>query len=699
MAFSTHQTLRSAPPIGVSMGSSYQNYFAGLAAATQQAEIARMRAAGISWVRMDVDWTETIQPSAASPIRWSATHPHRLTAQTLVHGGLNVVAVLGWSPKTWSLALGNNPAVPDAPSPTIAPSAYAAFCAAAAAEFGPLGVSVFELWNEPNLDDGQPEKALGLGHLSPIGYAALATAAYQAVHHSFVPAAGRGTIPTVLGGTLSAQARLDYAPKPHPASWPAVTAGSNTKSVTVSCAAATADDLHKIVAGKSVSTSVNGSNTEGLWPAGTYISQVTPGVGYQLSPPPWMSRFPAVSASTGKSTLGVQKGYPPDLFLTQMYAAAAGRPMFDALSIHPYTYPSLGGFSWLDSGSWAMVPALRQIMVSEGDGAKPIWFTELGCPTGQHLGTWQSPANSGASAFTVSSETAREGDVGFLVGAAGFPLGSYVGSAERGVSWTVYPPTGLTVGQTLTSGSTITQLSVVLGSDVFIAPTTTGGAPTPMAAPAVTIAPGTVLTVWLGNGNDYHSEAQTTPPVPATITIVQPPFTVTVTAINGKTAPTQIGPGQTAILTIAPLKVPGIPTGRSCPAGGAVQAPGAPLPGQVFPASIPAQPTPTVLEVLAPGLPAPAGITEPGALPAALTSEDQQALIITHAFQTVQSTPWPYVGPMFVYSWSDAAASYSAGPFGLTRVDGSAKPALAALTAIAQPSRGQQLQGLPGYSS
>lgn len=706
MTFRTPQTLRAAPPIGVSIGSAYQNYFAGLDSQTQQAEIARMRAAGITWVRMDVDWNDTVQPSASSPISWSSTNPQLLTAQAFLTGRMNVAVILLWSPTDWALAAGNNPAVPNCPYPTIAPTAYAAFCGAAAATFGPLGVSVFELWNEPNLDDGQADHALGLGHLSPIGYAALAAAARAAIHDQYVPAPGASPIPTVLGGTLSAEARLDVADAPRPAGWPAVLAGSNTTSVAVSCAAATAQDLYKLVAGPSVSVSADGSAADGLWPGGTYVSQVTPGVGYRLSPPPWMTQFPAINASTAASTIGVRTGYPPDVFLTQMYAAAAGQQMFDALSMHPYVFPSLSGFPWLDSGSWAMVPALRQIMVAHGDAAKPIWFTELGCPTGQNLGTWQSAVNAGAQKLTVTSGTARGGDVGFLVGSPGLPLGTYVGAATDQHSWTLFPPTGLTVAQPLTSGSSITQLSVTLSANLFVAGSAAGAEPTPVATPAVTITPGTELTVWLGNGNGYYAGDPNTPAPPATISTIQPPFVVTVTAVNGSSAPTGVTPGTTVTLTVqapggsgGPVTVPGLPKGYAFPAGGAVQAMDAPLPGQSWPIAIPAQPQPTVLEVLAPGLPAPAAITAPGAMPSALMSEDQQALIITHSFQTVQSTPWPYVGPMFVYCWSDVTSFYSAGAFGLTRVDGSAKPALAALTAIAQPSRGQQLQGLPGYTS
>ena len=43
--------------------------------------------------------------------------------------------------------------------------------------------------------------------------------------------------------------------------------------------------------------------------------------------------------------------------------------------------------------------------------------------------------------------------------------------------------------------------------------------------------------------------------------------------------------------------------------------------------------------------------------------------------------PWSYVQAVFVYCWSDAGGT--AGPFGLARADGTAKPALAALTTAA----------------
>ena len=57
--------------VGVSLGSGYQHYFAALSTDQQNAEIAKMKAAGITWVRMDVDWSDA-QPTATSPFGFHA---------------------------------------------------------------------------------------------------------------------------------------------------------------------------------------------------------------------------------------------------------------------------------------------------------------------------------------------------------------------------------------------------------------------------------------------------------------------------------------------------------------------------------------------------------------------------------------------------------------------------------------------------
>jgi hypothetical protein len=667
--------------VGVSLGSGYQSYFSGLTSQEQSGEITAMKTAGVTWVRMDVAWTAKVQ-SGGTSTSYDFSYAMK-TAQPMLDAGINLLLILLWSP-AWALALGNNPTVPNDPFPTISPTQYAAFCGAAAAHFGPRGVSAFELWNEPNLDDGDSGHALGLGYLSPIGYAGLATAAYSEIHSNYVAKPGGSPTPTVVGGVMAGWPRLDWSMNPRAgASWPAVAAGAT--SATVTCPSAQPGDRYRLITGSEVSVSVSGTATNGLWPGGTYVSDMPTSTSYVVSPPPWLSQFPAVNASGSGATFGVENGYPADVFLTQLYAAAGGKPMFDAVSFHPYAWPGLGAFRYLDSGTWAMVPELRQVMVANGDGAKSIWFTELGAPTGQSLGSWPAAAAT-AGELVVSSGSARAEDLGYLAGVAGLPLGSYVATVNPGQSWTLMPPTGLTVNQTLAAGSTITQLSVAAASSVVIPPIDGGSAkPTPTAVSAsVTIPPSTKLTVWLGNGNGYYDSKGLNG-------FAQAPFTVSVTATS---APVTIAPGGTASLTIDPAVVPPVPSGYTFPVGGLIQ--GARNLGQTWTAAVPAA-NRALLNLLAPGVFTPWSIGALSQNPSALSSEEQQATLIAYAYQFVVSTPWPYVGPMFVYCWSDASSNNNAGSYGLTRVDGSPKPAIAALSAIAQTGGRSPGLGLPGY--
>jgi hypothetical protein len=650
--------------VGVSLGSGYQHYFAALSSDEQNTEIAKMKAAGISWVRMDVDWSDA-QRTATSAFTFDAAQQ---TAGPMLAGGINLMMILLWSP-TWAQAVGNNPAVPDDPYATISPADFAAFAGAAASHFGPLGVSVFEIWNEPNLDRFTPQgtnssnEALGLGCFSPQGYAALASAAYTAIHQQYVAKPGGSPTPTVVGGVLSAEARLDYSPSPRSgASWAAVSAGA--ANATVTCSSAKSTDQYSLISGNAVSVSTQSTNTGGLWPAGTYVSQVT-STGYVLSPPPWLTKFPeAINASSSTSTFGMGSGYPPDIFLTQMYAQAAGAPMFDALSFHPYAWPSLGSFRYLDSGSWAMVPSLRQIMVDNGDGAKAIWFSELGAPTGQNWASWGAAAST-ATQLVVSSSAAKSEDLGYLVGAASpaLPAGSYVASVSAGESWTVMPPTGLQVVETLTGGENVSTLTLS---------TTT----------AVTIPDGAKLVIWLGDTNGYSGA-----PING---YAQAPF-LTVTA----TAQTQIAAKSTGSVPIAQVTVPTIPAGYAFDQNLASIQCSQSL-GQTWGAAVTAA-TKAVANLVPPGVLTTWAVVAPSQQPEAISSEAQQALLIAYAFQFVVSEPWPYVGPMFVYCWSDASSENNAGPYGLTRVDGTPKPAYAALSAVAATGGRSYGLGVPGF--
>ena len=89
--------------------------------------------------------------------------------------------------------------------------------------------------------------------------------------------------------------------------------------------------------------------------------------------------YPAIKAVDPSATV-ITGGLSPDGsgikpldYVKAMYAAGAGG-YFDALSMHPYAFPSL---PTIDS-----VKAVHEVMVSYGDGAKKIWLTEVGAPTG-----------------------------------------------------------------------------------------------------------------------------------------------------------------------------------------------------------------------------------------------------------------------------------------------------------------------------
>lgn len=71
-------------------------------------------------------------------------------------------------------------------------------------------------------------------------------------------------------------------------------------------------------------------------------------------------------------------------FISAVYANG-GKNYFDAMGIHPYSYPLLCSDTQNWNG-WSMMNAtatsVRSIMTANGDSAKPIWATEYGGPTG-----------------------------------------------------------------------------------------------------------------------------------------------------------------------------------------------------------------------------------------------------------------------------------------------------------------------------
>lgn len=80
----------------------------------------------------------------------------------------------------------------------------------------------------------------------------------------------------------------------------------------------------------------------------------------------------ALSPNTGEDA--------PAAFLQQMYAAGVAGSM-DAVSTHPYSYPDLPSGS-KSYNAFYQLREVHAVMAENGDGAKQIWLTEFGAPTG-----------------------------------------------------------------------------------------------------------------------------------------------------------------------------------------------------------------------------------------------------------------------------------------------------------------------------
>jgi polysaccharide biosynthesis protein PslG len=93
----------------------------------------------------------------------------------------------------------------------------------------------------------------------------------------------------------------------------------------------------------------------------------------------------------------------PVTFLQAIYADG-GKNYFDAVGYHPYSYPALpstletwSGFSQLSATS----PSIRSVMAANGDGAKQVWFTEVGWPS-------NVPSTTGVPGLTAQADALRQ---------------------------------------------------------------------------------------------------------------------------------------------------------------------------------------------------------------------------------------------------------------------------------------------------
>ncbi|GAA5141913.1 hypothetical protein GCM10023340_04460 [Nocardioides marinquilinus] len=71
----------------------------------------------------------------------------------------------------------------------------------------------------------------------------------------------------------------------------------------------------------------------------------------------------------------------PETFLRRFYAAIPDHDVFDAISVHPYSYPAMpdGAEAW---NTFFRIPQIRDVAVRAGHDDVKVWLTEYGAPTG-----------------------------------------------------------------------------------------------------------------------------------------------------------------------------------------------------------------------------------------------------------------------------------------------------------------------------
>jgi hypothetical protein len=259
---STSTTTTTIPPpradqAGLSPGFG----LASLGPSELEATMDAIAATGVRWLRVDFDWS-VIQAGGPGSYDWVRTD-RVVKAAAARH--LSIIALVTYTPE-WARPFGT----PDK-NPPSNPDDFSRFVSTAAQRYASLGVTTWEIWNEPNV------ATFWYPRPDPEGYTALLVRAAAAIR----------------------------AVEPH-------------------------------------ATIISG----GLAPA---------------------------SDKASGSQVDVRT------FLTRVYAAGGGGS-FDAVGLHPYSFPQLPGFP-ADYNTFLAAPGLYQVMVDHGDAAKPIWGTEIGAPT------------------------------------------------------------------------------------------------------------------------------------------------------------------------------------------------------------------------------------------------------------------------------------------------------------------------------
>jgi polysaccharide biosynthesis protein PslG len=189
---STTTTTTTSPASGsLAIGMSVP-YFLGQSSSYLSSAMANMHSIGLRWIRVDADWSY-IQPTSQSSFSWSTTDR---VVNAATAAGMNVLLVIDDSP-SWASSTGSGGTFTQPASA----AAFAAFAAAVAAHYGPMGVHTFEIWNEENVH------YFWLPSPNPSFYTSMLVAAYNAI---------KATEPgaTVLSGGMapSETSGGDYSP-------------------------------------------------------------------------------------------------------------------------------------------------------------------------------------------------------------------------------------------------------------------------------------------------------------------------------------------------------------------------------------------------------------------------------------------------------------------------------------------------------
>lgn len=122
---------------GTALGSSILS----LSSAAQDAQLDKIVAIGIQWVRFDFEW-KNVQPNNNGQYNW--TDIDKFVTKVKARK-LTILGVIDYAP-AWAAG----PCSPDTNCPPRDPALFGKFAGAVAEHFTPLGVDKWEIWNEPN---------------------------------------------------------------------------------------------------------------------------------------------------------------------------------------------------------------------------------------------------------------------------------------------------------------------------------------------------------------------------------------------------------------------------------------------------------------------------------------------------------------------------------------------------------------------